>query len=86
MRAFAKAGARVIIATRDLVKAKQVAETIKKETNNNLIEAEKLDLSSLKSVKEFIKVFEAKKRPLNILINNGMFITFIDYFMGFFFI
>jgi NAD(P)-dependent dehydrogenase (short-subunit alcohol dehydrogenase family) len=70
-RALAKAGARVIIGARDVDKAEKVAETLRKETNNNQIEVELLELSSLKSVNEFVRRFLSKNRPLHILINNA---------------
>ena len=71
VRALAKAGARVIIATRNLQQAQDVAQRLMKETGNNKIEAERLDLASLKSVHEFSKAFLAKKRPLHLLVNNA---------------
>ena len=71
VRALAKAGARVVIATRNLKQAQEVAQRLMKETGSNKIEAERLDLASLKSVHEFAKNFLAKKRPLHILVNNA---------------
>ena len=71
VKVLAKAGARVIIATRNLQQAQEVAQQLSKETGSNKIEAEKLDLTSLKSVREFSKNFLAKNRPLHYLINNA---------------
>jgi NAD(P)-dependent dehydrogenase (short-subunit alcohol dehydrogenase family) len=71
VRALAKAGARVIIATRNLKNAQDVAEQLKKETGCDKIEAEQLDLSSLANVREFVRRYLAKNRYLNILINNA---------------
>jgi len=71
VRAFAKANARVILAARDVAKAKQVADEIIKSTGNSKVEVEQLDLASLKSVRAFVERFLAKKRPLNILVNNA---------------
>ena len=71
VRAFAFAGARVILAARDLVKAKEVADEIINDTKNKHVEVEKLDISSLKSVNEFVQRFLEKNRPLNILVNNA---------------
>lgn len=68
VRALASAGARCIIAARDLVKAKSVADDIIASTGNNQIEIEKLELDSLESVDQFVKRYLAKKRPLHILI------------------
>ena len=71
VRAFAKANARVILAARDLAKAKSVADEIIKSTGNNKVEVEQLDLASLKSVRAFVERYLAKKRHLNILVNNA---------------
>ena len=71
VKALAQAGARVIIATRNLAKAQAVGRKLSEETGSNKIEAEELDLSSLKSVHEFAKNFLAKKRPLHYLVNNA---------------
>jgi NAD(P)-dependent dehydrogenase (short-subunit alcohol dehydrogenase family) len=70
-RALAKAGARVVIGARDLPKAEEVAKKLRDETKNAKIEVEKLELDSLASVNDFVKRYLAKKRPLNILINNA---------------
>ena len=48
---ISKRGARVIILCRNIDKAKAAAEEISKETGGT-VEVEKLDLSSLKSVRE----------------------------------
>jgi NAD(P)-dependent dehydrogenase (short-subunit alcohol dehydrogenase family) len=70
-RALAQAGARVVIAARDLKKAEEIAQKIRNETKNPKVEVEKLDLDSLTSVRDFVARYLAKKRPLNILINNA---------------
>ena len=71
VRALASAGARVVIANRDLNNAQEVAATLRKETGSEKIEAERLDLASLRSVHEFARNYLAKSRPLNILVNNA---------------
>ena len=71
MRALAKAGARVVIAARDIKRAEEVADEIRKDTMNNEIEVDELELSSLKSVRSFVQRYLAKNRPLHILINNA---------------
>ena len=71
VRALAKAGARVIIGARDLVRAEPIAQSLRTETGSNKIELEQLDLASLKSVRNFVERFLEKKRPLHILINNA---------------
>ena len=70
-RALAKAGARVVIAARDLVKAQEVANNIIETTGNTNVEVEKLELDSLDSVHDFVKRYTEKERYLNILINNA---------------
>ena len=70
-RALAKAGARVVIAARDLKRSNEVKDDIIKTTGNKNIEVEELELGSLKSVQKFVERYLAKKRPLHILINNA---------------
>ena len=71
VRALAKAGARVVIAARDLKRANEVKDDVIQTTGNNNVEVEELELGSLKSVDKFIERYLAKKRPLHILINNA---------------
>ncbi|XP_047129591.2 retinol dehydrogenase 12-like [Hydra vulgaris] len=68
LRALAKAGARCVLCTRDLEKGHHVAKELIASTKNDQIEVE---LDSLKSVDDFVERFLAKKRPLNILVNNA---------------
>jgi hypothetical protein len=70
-RALARAGARVIIAARDLKRANEVKDDIIKTTGNQNVEVEELELGSLKSIDKFVERFLATKRPLHILINNA---------------
>lgn len=70
-RALASVGASVTITARDLEKGKEIIEDIKKKTKNDKIQLEELRLDSLKSVRAFVGRFLAKKKPLNILINNA---------------
>lgn len=71
LRALAKAGARCVLCTRDLEKGNQVAKELIESTGNDQIEVELLELDSLESVDNFVQRFLAKKRPLNILVNNA---------------
>jgi NAD(P)-dependent dehydrogenase (short-subunit alcohol dehydrogenase family) len=71
VRALAKAGARCILCARDTEQAKSVAKDIIDSTGNINVEVEKLELDSLQSIDEFVQRFNAKKRPLNILVNNA---------------
>jgi len=70
---LARKGAHVIIATRNLKAAQEVAAKLAAELNcpADRIEAQEMDLGSLQSVNAFTERFRAKKRPLNILINNA---------------
>ena len=68
---LAKRGARVILACRDENKGQIAVDKIKAETKNDKIELELLDLSSLKSVKDFTERIKVKLNRLDILINNA---------------
>ncbi|CAF1331895.1 unnamed protein product [Adineta ricciae] len=70
-RALASANAHVIITARDMKKGAQVVEDIKRSTNNNKVEVMEMDLTSLESVRNFVKQFQARKLPINILICNA---------------
>lgn len=71
VRAFASAGARVAIATRDAVVAESVAARLRQETGNPAIEVGVVDLMSLASIRAYVKSFLALHRPLHILVNNA---------------
>ena len=64
-------GARVILACRDLTKAKLAADDIISSTSNNKVFIRKLDLSSLASVRAFVKETLVSEDRLDILINNA---------------
>ena len=64
-------GAKIYIACRDLNKANEAIDDIKKTNPEANVSALALDLSSLKSVREFVKEFRAKESVLDILINNA---------------
>ena len=68
---LARRGATVIMACRNLDKSKPALEKAKKESGSNDIVLMRLDLSSLKSVREFAEEFLSKYSRLNILINNA---------------
>uniref|UniRef100_A0A672J6R7 Retinol dehydrogenase 12, like n=1 Tax=Salarias fasciatus TaxID=181472 RepID=A0A672J6R7_SALFA len=68
---LSKRGARVIIACRDMEKAKAaVKETIESSGNDNVV-CKKLDLSDTKSIREFAEGINQDEAKLNILINNA---------------
>ena len=64
-------GAKIYIACRDLNKANEAITDIKKTNSNADITAMALDLSSFKSVREFVKEFSGKESVIDILINNA---------------
>ncbi len=65
------AGATVILACRDAVKAAAAIEDIQNATGSNKIEFIPLDLSDLASIRTFATNFLAKFSRLDVLINNA---------------
>ena len=68
---FAKRGARIIMACRDLKKADKAASDIILKSNNDKIEVEYLDLADLITVREFAEKMNSKLNRLDLLINNA---------------
>ncbi|XP_058462470.1 retinol dehydrogenase 12-like [Malaya genurostris] len=66
-----KRGGKVYIACRSLPKANQARQELIAETGSKNIHVRELDLSSLKSVRNFAKEFLAEESRLDILINNA---------------
>lgn len=80
VRALATAGARVVIAARDRVKAEDAASTLQGDSGNQAIEVGQVDLASLASVRAFVGQFLASGRKLHLLINNaGIMATPLSY-------
>lgn len=80
VRALTAAGARVVIAARDRVKADGVVAMLRAETGNQTVEVGDLELGSLSSVRGFVERFLAQGRPLHLLINNaGIMATPLSY-------
>ncbi|XP_068634775.1 short-chain dehydrogenase TIC 32 B, chloroplastic-like [Aristolochia californica] len=71
VRVLALRGARVIIGARNIDAANEVKQQILNENGAAQVDALKLDLCSLKSVRAFADNFNALNAPLNILINNA---------------
>ena len=71
VKALYAKGAYVILACRDLVKARAAMDSIYKRPSPGKLEAALLDLSSLSSVKTFADVLLKRGTPLNMLINNA---------------
>ena len=64
-------GAKIYIACRDLKKANQAIDDIKKTNPTADITALALDLSSFQSVRDFVKELSARESVIDILINNA---------------
>jgi len=76
---FAKRGARVILACRSKTRADDACKAIIYESGNQNVEVELLDLSSLKSTREFAERILQKLDRLDILVNNAGLITYTPY-------
>lgn len=70
-KALAAKKAKVIMACRNLEKANEAAGKIRSEINYADVKVMKLDLSNLKSVKDFVLEFNEKNNQLHLLINNA---------------
>lgn len=69
--ALYEAGAQVVLACRDLERAGEAVENIKRGEGKGSVEAVLLDLSSLDAIADFANNFKEKHSKLNILINNA---------------
>ncbi|KAJ8441404.1 hypothetical protein Cgig2_002363 [Carnegiea gigantea] len=70
-RVLALRGAHVIIGARNMDAAKEAKQLILKDNGSARVELLKLDLCSVKSIREFANDFLLRNLPLNILINNA---------------
>ncbi|XP_012269336.2 retinol dehydrogenase 14-like [Athalia rosae] len=68
---IAKTGAKVIMGCRNIEMANRVRDEIKKSTGNGKIIVRKLDLASLKSVREFAATINREENKLDVLIHNA---------------
>ncbi|CAK6967517.1 retinol dehydrogenase 12%2C like [Scomber scombrus] len=68
---LAKRGARVIIACRDMEKAQEAVKEVITNSGNENVVCMKLDLSDIKSIREFAEAINKDEPKLNILINNA---------------
>lgn len=68
---LAEKGAKVVMACRNLTKANKAKIAIEKAVPNADLEVLQIDLSSLQSVRNFAKAYQAKFNRLDILINNA---------------
>lgn len=68
---LSKTGMTVILACRDLKKARLAMSRLKRESINADVDIMKIDLSSLASVRNFVEEFLSKYERLDLLINNA---------------
>ncbi len=68
---LARKGAHVVLACRDLTKAKAAIDSIRTAHPNAALEAMALDLASLESVRRFAQELLAKHGKLDVLCNNA---------------
>ena len=68
----------MIIACRDMTKAEAAAEEIRADTGNKNVVTKKLDLASLKLVREFADDILKTEDKIDVLINNAGMDSFID--------
>ncbi|KAL3065233.1 retinol dehydrogenase 12 [Trematomus bernacchii] len=68
---MANRGARVIMACRDMTKARIAADEIRQQSGNGNVVVKKLDLASLQSVRDLAKEVQENEERLDILINNA---------------
>lgn len=72
---FALKNATVIMACRSLQKADEAKANILKENKSANLLTMQLDLGSLKSISDFVKVYKSKFHTLDILLNNAGIMT-----------
>jgi NAD(P)-dependent dehydrogenase (short-subunit alcohol dehydrogenase family) len=68
---LARAGAEVTLAVRDVTRGEEAKQRMSAEVPGAKIAVEALDLSSLTSVRAFSDRAAARKRPLDLLVNNA---------------
>jgi NAD(P)-dependent dehydrogenase (short-subunit alcohol dehydrogenase family) len=70
-KTLAEKGAVVVMACRNLEKAKRAEASIRISVKNAKLEVMELDLANLSSVRKFAEAFESKHPQLDLLINNA---------------
>jgi len=70
-KALAQNGAKVIMACRNMLKAKKAKDQILEELPDARLEIIELDLSKLDSVRQFAEAYQTKFDRLDVLINNA---------------
>lgn len=71
VKKFAEKNAEVVMACRSIERGKNAKQEIEEEVDNADLAVRKLDLASLKSVKNFAEEFKANHKELDILCNNA---------------
>lgn len=64
-------GARVIIACRDVDKARKAVKEIKTRSHSVNVHYMELDLANMRAIREFCTSFLQKEKKLDMLINNA---------------
>jgi len=77
-KGFARKGAETILACRNIDKANKASDRIKKKIPDAKTVIMQLDLSSLKSIKDFTAEFKKNYSSLDVLLNNAS-IMFVPY-------
>lgn len=70
-RALARSGATVVMACRDLAKARPAQDAIIRESGNDNIELLALDLASPASIRSFVAALAERRIRIRVLINNA---------------
>ncbi|XP_041483156.1 retinol dehydrogenase 11-like [Lytechinus variegatus] len=68
---LAKRGARVIMACRNMEKAKAAQLDIIRESGSSNVVVKRLDLASMKSIREFSDEIKREEKSLHVLLNNA---------------
>lgn len=68
---FLLLGARVIMACRNVEKAKEAQLDVIKESGSSNVVVRKLDLASMKSIREFVEELKKEEKSLDVLVNNA---------------
>ncbi len=64
-------GANLVLACRDIIKGRQVAEEITRRSNTTIIDVMHIDMSNIQSIQEFAHQFREKYSQLDVLVNNA---------------
>lgn len=70
---FTGGGHRVIMACRNLQKSRPVRDHIAKETGNDRVHLEQVDMGSFESIRDFCSTYRKKYQELDILIHNAAY-------------